>query len=202
MIIDGLCDSPEEEREFVEIAYSSSEQLHQIINSVLDIAKIESGRMDVELTSMDIGPLLSDVYNLTRLQAEEKGLQFELILPAGDPVKVLADANKLRQILLNLIGNAVKFTERGSITISTQLDADTLNVLVKDTGIGISPEKQGRLFEPFVQADGSMTRRYGGTGLGLSISRHLAQMMGGNLILFSEGDGLGTLLTLKLPLAR
>jgi signal transduction histidine kinase len=202
MVLDNLCDSPEEEREFIQIAYSSSEHLHEIINSVLDIAKIEAGRMDVDLRAVDVAALFSEVYTLTRVQADDKNLKLEMRLPDDTSVRIQADPDKLRQILINLLGNSIKFTERGGIRVEADIVGEQMRMVVKDTGIGISIEKQARLFQPFVQGDGSMTRKYGGTGLGLSISRRFAEMMGGSLTLFSEGDGKGTTLTLLLPLAR
>ncbi len=202
MVLDNLCDSPEEEREFIQIAYSSSEHLHEIINSVLDIAKIEAGRMDVDLRAVDIAAMFSEVYTMTRVQADDRALKLEMRLPDDLTVRVLADPDKLRQILINLIGNSIKFTEKGAIRVQAENVGEQMVITVQDTGIGISADKQARLFQPFVQGDGSMTRKYGGTGLGLSISRRFAEMMGGSLTLFSEGVGKGTVLTLLLPLAR
>ncbi|MEK6575205.1 MAG: ATP-binding protein, partial [Chloroflexota bacterium] len=106
----------------------------------------------------------------------------------------------LRQIMVNLVGNAIKFTEEGSVIVRADSDGGWAQITVRDTGIGIPPDKQAKLFQPFVQADGSMTRKYSGTGLGLSISRRLAERMGGTLTLYSAGAGQGTTLTLRLPL--
>ncbi len=200
MVMDNLCDTVEEEHEFIQIAYSASEHLLDIINNVLDIAKIEAGRMDVEPQAFNLSALFSDLYSLSRVQAEDKKLRFEMRLPEPEAPLVWADPDKVRQILLNLIGNALKFTEQGEITVRAEPEEKWMRIMVRDTGIGIPPEKQARLFQPFVQADGSMTRKYGGTGLGLSISRRLAEMMGGSLALYSEGEGRGTILTLRIPL--
>jgi signal transduction histidine kinase len=142
------------------------------------------------------------VYTLTRVQADDRNLKLEMRLPDDTTVRVQADSDKLRQILINLIGNSIKFTERGGIQIKAEIVGEQMRITVQDTGIGISIDKQARLFQPFVQGDGSMTRKYGGTGLGLSISRRFAEMMGGSLMLFSEGEGKGTTLTLLLPLAK
>jgi len=202
LVIDGLCESPEEEREFLQIAYSSSQNLLTILNDVLNFAKIEAGKIEVERQVLDVTGLMEEVVALTRVQAEEKQLRLELQLP--DPsLPVLADPDKVRQILLNLVGNALKFTERGRVWVEAQADVATgeMRIAVHDTGIGIPPDKQNRLFQPFVQADGSMTRKYGGTGLGLSISRQFAERMGGTLTLHSAGAGLGSTFTLRLPLA-
>jgi signal transduction histidine kinase len=202
LVIDGLCESPEEEREFLQIAYSSSQNLLTILNDVLNFAKIEAGKIEVERQVLDVTGLMEEVVALTRVQAEEKQLRLELQLP--DPsLPVLADPDKVRQILLNLVGNALKFTERGRVWVEAQADvaAGQMRIAVHDTGIGIPPDKQSRLFQPFVQADGSMTRKYGGTGLGLSISRQFAERMGGTLMLHSAGAGLGSTFTLRLLLA-
>ena len=206
MVLDNLCDSPEEEREFARIAYTASQRLLGIINDVLDIAKIEAGRMDVRLQAVDLEVLFKDVRALSRVQAEDKKLTLEFRPPDISPFVIWADPDKLRQVLLNLIGNAIKFTEHGGITVAARLvDGDDgavekkIRIEVQDTGIGIPLEKQGRLFQPFVQADGSMTRKYGGTGLGLSISRRLIELMNGALTLFSAGEGQGTTFILTLP---
>jgi signal transduction histidine kinase len=126
-----------------------------------------------------------------------------MCLPAGGPNLVLADADKVRPILLNLVGNAIKFTEHREVCIRLEPEPATgvLQVRVSDTGIGIRPEHQGRLFQPFVQAEPDVARRYDGTGLGLSISRRLAERMGGSVSLFSAGAGLGSIFTLTVPVA-
>ncbi len=204
MVLDGLCDSPEEEREFSRIAYAASQRLLTIINDVLDIAKIEAGRMDVRLQTVDLGALFKDVRSLSRVQAEEKKLSMEFLLPETMEYIVWADPDKLRQVLLNLIGNAIKFTTHGGVKVSARVvggddEARKMRIDVQDTGIGISLDKQGKLFQPFVQVDGSMTRSYGGTGLGLSISRRLTELMGGALELYSAGEGQGSTFMVTLP---
>ncbi|MBI3243670.1 MAG: GAF domain-containing protein, partial [Chloroflexi bacterium] len=204
MVLDGLCDSPEEEREFARIAYTASERLLTIINDVLDIAKIEAGRMDVRLQAVDLDALFKDVRSLSRVQAEEKKLTLEFALPGTMEYILWADPDKLRQVLLNLIGNAIKFTDHGGVRVAASVvDGDDghkrIRLDVQDTGIGIPLEKQSKLFQPFVQVDGSMTRRFGGTGLGLSISRRLTELMGGALDLSSPGEGLGSTFMVTLP---
>ncbi len=203
MVVDNLCATPQQEREFVEIAYTASGRLLNIINDLLDIAKIEAGRMEVYPRPVYLGKLFAEILPLARVQAQEKGLMLEMLSPADPPIAAWADPDKLRQILLNLIGNAIKFTERGRVTASAHVDsrAGQVKIMIQDTGLGIPLEKQGKLFQPFVQADGSPTRQYGGTGLGLSISRRLAEMMDGSLGLFSAGEGQGTTFTLVLPMA-
>jgi len=196
-------DSPEEARQFVQIAYDSARNLLAIVNDLLDIARIEAGRMMVKPHPADINPLLAEVYMLMWAQAEAKNLTLDVRLPET-PVMVMADPEKLKQILINVVGNALKFTEQGSITVRTVLETDAhrFQIIVQDTGIGIPVDKQTHLFQPFVQVDGTTTRKYGGTGLGLSISRRLAEMMGGALTLHSPGERQGSTLTLTLPLAR
>ncbi len=200
MVLDGLCDQPEEEREFIQIAYTASEHLLAIINNVLDIAKIEAGRLEVELQALDLAALFGELRLLARVPAEEKKLHLELRPPEDRGLRVWADPDMLRQIMVNLVGNAIKFTEEGSVIVRADSDGGWAQITVRDTGIGIPPDKQAKLFQPFVQADGSMTRKYSGTGLGLSISRRLAERMGGTLTLYSAGAGQGTTLTLRLPL--
>lgn len=199
MILAEMCDSEAEQREFVQIAYTASEHLLDIINKVLDIAKIESGRLEIEIRPVALAPLLNNLYALSKVQAADHLLRLELHAAADTGLIALAEPEKLRQIMFNLIGNAIKFTEQGSVVINcVGLDETWVEITVRDTGIGIPIEKQSKLFQPFVQADGSMTRRYGGTGLGLSISRRLAEMMGGSLTLTSAGVNQGTTLTLRL----
>jgi signal transduction histidine kinase len=202
LVLDDLCDTPEEERQFVGTAYEAARRLLRIIDDLLDIAKIEAGKMEVALQAVDVAPLLLDVYNLTQAQAGQKGLAFAVEAPPATAPRVWANAESLRQILLNLVGNALKFTERGHVRVRSRVEPGQrqMHLLVEDTGIGIAPEAQARLFAPFVQADGSTTRQYGGTGLGLSISRRLAELMGGTLTLHSAGEGQGSTFTLTLPL--
>ncbi|MBI5713757.1 MAG: GAF domain-containing protein [Chloroflexi bacterium] len=201
MVVDGLCDTREEEHECVHIAYNASQRLLTIINNVLDVAKIESGRMDVSMQEVDIAPILADVYALIRVQADEKRITLTVNLPAGSLPPAWADPDMLRQVLLNLVGNAIKFTHQGGVTVQARVENSKMEIAVIDTGIGIPLHQQPKLFQPFVQADGSMTRKYGGTGLGLSISRKLAEIMGGSVAMYSEGEGKGSTFTLTVLLA-
>ena len=203
MVLDDLCTSRDEERELLRIAYTASENLLSIINTVLDIAKIEAGEMDVHLEAVEGEPVITEVLQMVKAPAEGKNLYLQCHLPSPLP-RLWVDATRLKQILLNLLSNAVKFTEEGGVTVRAQVDsaARMIQIEVQDTGIGIAPDKQNRLFKPFVQVNGSTTRKYGGTGLGLSISRRLAEMLGGSLTLYSAGEGQGCTLTLRLPLAR
>ena len=204
LVLNGLYDSPEEMHELIRIAHMASQNLHRIINDILDLSKIESGRLELEMQSMALGPLLAEVQETLRGPAEQKGVALEIQpFPAEGLPLILADPVRVRQILFNLVDNAIKFTSAGRIILRAEAcpDAPSVQIEVQDTGIGVPPERQARLFRPFVQADGSTTRKYGGTGLGLSISRSLAERMGGTLTLHSAGVGQGTTLRLTLPQA-
>jgi signal transduction histidine kinase len=176
----------DKQRRYMETLHKSGMALLQVINDILDISKIEAGKLNLEAIAFDVRRLVNDVMELFSGPAEAKGLKLIAVLPEmllpeyeGDPVRI-------RQILTNLIGNAIKFTTRGQITLHITVDEDsvsttTLCLQVQDTGIGIEPAVQEKLFMPFMQADGSTTRRYGGTGLGLAIVKQLAQLMGGTV---------------------
>ncbi|MEC9340918.1 MAG: PAS domain S-box protein [Pseudomonadota bacterium] len=175
-----------EQRSYAATALNSAEALLSIINDILDFSKIEAGRLDIEEVPFDLSTLVDDVNALLAERAQTKGLELGGWLDPDVPEQVAGDPTRLRQILTNLIGNAVKFTERGEISVHVSLEAvdgDMLTVrcAVTDTGIGISPEAVQRIFEPFAQEDGSTTRRFGGTGLGLSVCRQLAELMGGSI---------------------
>jgi signal transduction histidine kinase len=245
LVRDGFCDDREEELDFLQRADDAAIHLLGIINDVLDLAKIEAGKLSVEIEPINLRQILDDVINLQAIPIQQKGLEF-YTSDLHEVMAVHADPAKLKQVLLNVIGNALKFTESGSITISTRIEpipetstlADSASeqkrlelptpqaekpnpspviasegspevygcgadsrvvVRVKDTGIGIDPDQQHKLFRPFVMVDGSRTRKCGGTGLGLAISRNLMQLMGGNIELFSEGNDQGTTVEISLP---
>jgi PAS domain S-box-containing protein len=201
LITDGLCESEEEEIEFVGNALDSSNHLLSLINDILDISKIEAGKMTLDLEEIDPGKIFDDLYILTHVQAQQKGLHLDFRAPEGVSVHVRADYGKLKQILLNLIGNSIKFTEKGSILVSAEPHPQKgfVEFFVKDTGIGVSQEKMKKLFNKFVQGDGSMTRKYGGTGLGLTITKSLVELMGGIIEMTSEGEGKGTTVSFTVP---
>lgn len=192
-----------DQRRMLALARESGEALARILDDILDYAKIEAGRLTISPMPLDLRELFDSVCALLQAQAQQKGLQLRVSVDADVPATVAADGIRMRQILFNLLGNAIKFTDRGSVTLRAMVharEADTATVLVEvqDTGIGIPREEVQRLFAPFVQSERSSTRRFGGTGLGLAISRRLADMMGGRLTLESE-EGVGTTAALLVP---
>ncbi|MBC8792615.1 MAG: hypothetical protein C6Y20_13520 [Tagaea sp. CACIAM 22H2] len=193
-----------EQRENARIVLDSGEALLQILNDVLDYSKLEAGKLDVESIDFDFRRVLEDVGALMASKAAEKGIFLAERCDAGVPRFLKGDPGRLRQVLLNLAGNAIKFTEKGGVTIiaaGTESGGRVhLRVSVRDTGIGISKEAQAKLFGSFVQADSSITRRFGGTGLGLAISRRLVNAMGGDIgVNSAPGEGSEFHFTLDLP---
>lgn len=202
LIKEGLYESKEEMMQFVDNALMSARHLLNIINDILDIAKIEAGKLELTIEDVEVSELLQEVWTLSHVQAEQKKLEYRMIYPEK-PIFIRGDRNRLKQILLNLIGNSIKFTHKGGITVKAEVfeEKGHCQFSVIDTGIGISKEKQAKLFQKFVQADGTTTRKYGGTGLGLAITKSLVEMMGGVIELFSEGEGKGTTVTFTIPLS-
>ena len=181
----------DEQREYAQIVSSCGESLLSLINDILDYSKIEAGKLELETLDFDIRDLLEDFSGMMAMRAHEKGLEFICAAEPDVPSWLRGDPGRLRQILTNLTGNAIKFTERGEVqvrveTVEEDADSVLLRFCVQDTGIGIPAEKMGVLFRSFSQVDASTTRRYGGTGLGLAISRQLAEIMGGQTGVTSE----------------
>jgi signal transduction histidine kinase len=179
----------------------ASRHLIELINDVLDLSKIEAGKMDLHPTSFPVGPLVEEVARTIRPLAEKNGNR--LVVECRDGLGAIwADATRAHQALLNLASNAVKFTERGVITMTAERrpenGGDWVAMSVADTGIGMSPEQVAKLFEEFTQADSSIARKYGGTGLGLAISRRFCRMMGGDITIEST-LGKGSRFTIRLP---
>ncbi len=201
LVLDGLYDNADEQQEFLQYAFESAQHLLNLINDILDIAKIEAGKMELYLEEVNIAQLFDEAYKLTHVQAEQKHLPLIFSPPPGN-FAVRADAGKLKQVLLNLIANAVKFTSQGEVHVRAIPQVAKGHVLfeIRDSGLGIPPEKQDQLFQKFAQADGSTTRTYGGTGLGLTICKSLVQLMGGQIWLHSEGLNQGTVVSFTLPL--
>jgi signal transduction histidine kinase len=261
IVKDGYCDNKEEELEYLEQANEAAIHLLKIINDVLDISKIEAGKLSVTIKKVDLTKVMREVIELQLVNIHQKKLQLSFPdLPHN--VYVSADEAKLKQILINIVGNAIKFTDKGSISIDIQItnsltslesnylieknrayleelsnslvSVNTLNdnsltkeqllekvessskerptideslvkqvvIKVQDTGIGIELSQQDKLFRPFVMVDGSTTRKFGGTGLGLAISRSLIELMEGSINLYSAGEGHGTTVIIRLPLAE
>ena len=196
----------DEQHEFAHAIQSSADALLVIINEILDFSKVEAGKLEIEIIDFDLGVVLDDIYEILAMRADEKGLEFIVRLDPSVPLLLRGDPGRLRQILLNLAGNAIKFTAHGEVQINVAAsdigpDQVTLRVEVCDTGIGIPAAKLGYLFSPFVQADSSTTRRFGGTGLGLSISKRLVELMGGQIGVSSE-EGTGSVFWFTSTLQR
>ncbi|HEY6194997.1 MAG TPA: response regulator [Candidatus Eisenbacteria bacterium] len=204
LVLDGMCDSREEEVDFLKQALQCSRHLLGLINDVLDIAKIEAGKLTLDIGKLDLQQLFDEVYTVTHVQAAQKGLKLTFEDQVEGGIKARADFGKIKQVLINLIGNSLKFTAKGGIRVRAKAHADLGHMLieVEDTGVGIASERQKLVFEKFVQGDGSTTRRFGGTGLGLAISKSLIELMGGIIGIHSEGENRGTKVYFSLPLWR
>ena len=212
LVIDGMVDDPEEEREFVQEGHRAALHLLNLINDVLDIAKIEAGKMEIDLALVKVNELLKEVEQFTKTQVQQKGLNFSIHENSySKSLIVYANYQRLLQVMLNLVGNAIKFTHEGGVSISlgvlhqkvilhNQEFPGFVEFRVTDTGIGVPLEKQDRLFKAFSQVDTGYTRQYGGTGLGLVISQKLVQAMGGYVKFYSLGEGLGSTVTFTVPL--
>lgn len=198
MMDSGL--SEDKRQDFLKIVHDSGRAMHHIINDVLDLTQIEAGKMRIERKVIDLNELLANLNTSYSALCQGKHLTFSLLSSADVPHKVYADGLRLRQILLNFLGNALKFTQHGGITLQVAREDARLVFSVLDTGIGIAAEHTSHLFQPFAQADDSIAQQFGGTGLGLSICRELAQLMGGEVGVRST-LGSGSRFWLALPLA-
>jgi PAS domain S-box-containing protein len=196
------------QREYAEIIYQSTDALQTLINDILDFSKIEAGKLSLENAVFDLEQAVLEVARLLSLTAESKGFELIVRYAPDAPRHFVGDAGRIRQILTNLVGNAIKFTDQGHVLINVECQIQTLetgcmSIQIEDTGIGIPPEKQDLIFDTFTQADTSTTRRFGGTGLGLAISKQLVNMMNGSLSVISQlGFGSTFAFTLPLPLAE
>jgi len=196
----------EDQRHYAETVRASGESLLELLNDILDFSKIEAGSVELETLDFDLRALLDDFAAMPALRAHEKGLEFICAVAPDVPAYLSGDPGRLRQVLLNLAGNALKFTHQGEISVRAGLVSETdtdvvVGFSVKDTGIGIAADKRGLLFQKFTQADASTTRRYGGTGLGLAISKRLVELMGGEIGLVSE-EGRGSEFWFRVRLAK
>lgn len=182
--------SPQQCGEYLETIHSSGQHLLTLLNDILDLSKFEAGRMECERVRCSPHAVLSDVLSILRVRAQEKGLRLDCEWTTPAPETIVTDPARLRQLLMNLVSNAVKFTHRGSVSIRAAVDPagaePRMLFEVADTGVGIHPENLDRIFQPFDQADNSVTRQYGGTGLGLTISRHIARQLGGEITVESQ----------------
>jgi signal transduction histidine kinase len=193
-------DDPVQRRKFLALTRTSASNLLNIVNDLLAVARIEAGQNAVEPAAILIKPTLSEAHSLMGARADEKGLRLEPELPSTLLPPVWADPGRLREIMDNLLNNALKFTERGRVTVRAWTVDSRVIIEVEDTGIGVPVEQQARLFQPFVQLHSGPTHKYGGTGLGLSIARKLAELMHGSLAISSGGENQGSTLTLWLPI--
>ena len=200
LLMDDGCDGPDV-REGISVIRRNGHYLLDIVNDLLDIAKIEAGTLSVDLAPCSPVQMLHDIHALMQVRSQAKGLTFSFECDGPLPQLIVTDPVRVRQVLLNLVGNAIKFTEKGEVRLLARADAerpDHVQFEVSDTGIGISAEQIGRLFQPFTQADSSMTRRFGGTGLGLAISKRLAELLRGELSVRSALGG-GSTFRLTIP---
>ena len=198
-VVDGFCNSEEEEKEYLQQADKAAVHLLEIIDDILSIAKIEAGKLSVNPEPVDLHQIINEVINLQTASLQRKCLQLNLLFCPENPI-VYADTTKLKQVILNVISNSIKFTDRGTISLITHSEHSQGIITIIDTGIGIDPQQQSKLFRPFVMIDGSTTRKFSGTGLGLAISKNLMKMMGGDITISSQGQGLGTTVEIILPL--
>lgn len=198
-----------EQRGYMEMAKDSADHLLRVINDILDFSKIEAGAMSLEVLPLDLHHLAQAVVASFQDSAQRKGIALKLTISDDVPQHVLGDGVRLRQVLTNLLGNAIKFTSHGMVSLNLRAaepliqlgDVWNITMEVKDTGMGFEPERVHKLFDPFVQADGSITRAFGGTGLGLAITRSLMRLMGGDISATGQ-PGMGATFTCVLPLQR
>lgn len=193
---------PSERREHLATIHRNAENLLTVINDILDLSKIEAEKLELDPVDCSPQKIVEEVRSLVQVRADEKRLRLDVAYPVPLPEKIRTDPTKLRQILLNLAGNAIQFTESGGVRITVRYRrsedaAARIEFEVADTGVGMTAEEMSRLFRPFTQADTSTTRRFGGTGLGLSISQKLANMLGGEITVRSQ-PGKGSTFTLTI----
>ncbi|MEN3000753.1 MAG: ATP-binding protein [Armatimonadota bacterium] len=203
-MVELLADTPltEEQRDYLDTLRVSADHLLGLLNDILDLSKIEAGKMHIESLPVALGELVHDTVRLFRARAESKGLRLNVHIAPETPPAVMGDPVRLRQILANFISNAIKFTEQGEVAVMVEPSRNYPHgiwLAVRDTGIGIPPDRLASIFEPFTQADSSTTRKYGGTGLGLTICKRLAELMGGQIGVESQ-PGVGSTFYVDLPL--
>jgi signal transduction histidine kinase len=199
-----LCETnlDQEQKQYASTVHRCSKALLHLVNNILDISKIESGQLEVDHHRFDIRELHQDICRMFSLSCSEKGLDLQLVIDPAIPHHVVGDSHRLRQVLVNLVSNAIKFTDKGVIKIEVRADENlpVYHWQVRDTGRGIHAENLGNLFRSFYQEDASVSRRYGGTGLGLTISKNLVEIMGGEISVASR-PGEGTVFSFSLPMS-
>ncbi|MCK5623743.1 MAG: PAS domain S-box protein, partial [Alphaproteobacteria bacterium] len=206
MLSRGVGAQPEKDEEHIRVIERNGQRLLGLINDILDLSKIEAGKMGMEMRPCSLLSIIADIVSMMRVRAEEHGTLLSTKYTSDLPETILTDGARLRQALVNLVGNAVKFTQKGMVSVvvsflpkwSDQKQQPAVRIDVVDTGIGINKETLSRLFEPFVQADASTSRKYGGTGLGLAITRHIAELLRGELVAEST-PGSGSVFSLTIP---
>lgn len=189
-----------ESEEFLGIIARNGKTLSRIVDDILDLSKVEAGKLSIEKLPFSPSNLLSDTVKLFSQRASMKGLELSCHIDESVPQQIVSDPTRLKQIISNLISNAIKFTDQGSVNVYAERHEDALIVAVRDTGIGITSDQIAKLFQPFAQGDDSMSRRYGGTGLGLHLSRRLAEMMGGSLLIEDSKGNRGSTFILRVPI--
>lgn len=210
-VIAGFCEllnegglSPEEHSDYLEKIAKNARGLARMVDEILDLSKVEAGKLEIELGEFALKPLMVEVLDLFTELARDKAIGLELSIDEGCPETLYSDAARVRQILINLVGNAIKFTSEGRVSISVSLghksaSVPQLTIRVQDSGIGLSSEAAQQIFRPFVQAHANSKRRFGGSGLGLAISKRLAEALGGSLVLESSAEGKGCTFALRFP---
>lgn len=188
-----------DQRQYVGTIHRCSESLLHLLNDILDFSKIENGLLQLDKHRFDVRELHQDVHNMFQVKCREKGLDLELDMDKEVPLCVVGDSHRLRQILINLVSNAIKFTEKGRVLVRIKRDKNRYRWIVRDTGVGIRTENIERIFKVFAQEDASVSRRHGGSGLGLAITKNLVELMGGDISVESQ-EGEGTTFTFTLPL--
>ncbi len=205
-LLSEMFETEEHARRYVDRISRNAKQLSHLIDEILDLSKIEARRLDVDNTLVNIRGVVDDVFAAVGMHAKEKNLEFKETWVGEVPEQIFTDPYRLRQILINVVGNAVKFTDEGAVHVELHVFEENndqkLRVRVMDTGIGLDQEQRQRIFSPFIQADNSITRKYGGTGLGLILSRELARLLGGDLVLESSEPGRGSVFVLTVCLNR
>lgn len=189
----GLAEDPAEQQEYLSTIHASGSHLMSLINDILDLSKIEAGKMELSHEKCSPFAVVDDVAKILRGRAQEKEIKLDIVYPSALPAQITTDDVRVRQVITNLVGNAIKFTSEGGVTVTTELIGDQqkqLQISIADSGIGMTPEQVEKIFDPFVQADSSVTRKFGGTGLGLAISKRIVESLGGEVIATSEpGEG-------------